>query len=74
LKKIKTVPEPKVSAPKKQKLAEKSSQKTKMQDVPKQTTSPSSSAVEVSEILKVITGSFPFTPLSPLALELTSLL
>jgi hypothetical protein len=53
LKKRKTVPEPKVSAPKKWKLAEKSSEKTKMQDVPNQTASPSSSFVsEVSEILK----------------------
>jgi hypothetical protein len=75
LKKRKTVPEPKVSAPKKRKLAEKSSEKTKMQDVPKQTASPSlSSAAEVSEILKVMTESFPFALLSPLGLELTSLL
>jgi hypothetical protein len=75
LKKIKTMPEPKVSAPKKRKPTEKSSVKTKMQDVPKQTTSPSSSsAAEVSEILKVMTESFPFAPLSPLGLELTSLL
>jgi hypothetical protein len=68
------VPEPKVSAPKKQKLDEKSSEKTKTQDVPKLIASPSSSAMEVSEILKVMTESFPFTPLSPLGLELTSLL
>jgi hypothetical protein len=40
----------------------------------KPTTSPSSSAAEVLEILKVMTKSFPFTPLSPLGLELTSLL
>jgi hypothetical protein len=65
-KKRKTVPEPKVSAPKKRKLVEKSFEKTKMQDMSKQTASPSSSAVEVSEILKVMTESFPFTPLSPL--------
>jgi hypothetical protein len=46
-----------------------------MQDVPKQTASPSlSSAAEVSEILKVITKSFPFALLSPLRLEVTSLL
>jgi hypothetical protein len=52
-----------------------SSEKTKMQDVPKQTTSPSSSsATEVLEILKVMTESFPFALLSPLRLELTSLL
>jgi hypothetical protein len=75
LKKRKTVPHPKVSAPKKQKLAEMSSENMKMQDVPKQTTSPSlSSTVEVSEILKVMTESFPFALLSPMRLELTSLL
>jgi hypothetical protein len=75
LKKRKTVPELKVSAPKKQKLAEMSSKKTKTEDVPKQTTSPSSSsAAEVSEILKVMTESFPFALLCPLGLELTSLL
>jgi hypothetical protein len=45
-----------------------------MQDVPKQTAIPSSSAMEVSEILKVMTESFPFAPLSPLGLKLTSLL
>jgi hypothetical protein len=73
-KKRNTVPEPKVSAPKKQKLAEKSSKKTKMQDMPKKIASPSSSSVEVSEILKVMTESFPFAPLSSLGLELTSLL
>jgi hypothetical protein len=75
LKKRKIVPEPKVSAPKKRKLAEMSSEKMKIQDVPKQTASPSSpSAAEVSEILKVMTESFPFVLLSPLRLELTSLL
>jgi hypothetical protein len=73
-KKIKTMPKPKVSTPKKWKLAEKSFEKMKTQDVSKQTASPSSSAVEVSEILKVMTKSFPFTPLSSLGLELMSLL
>jgi hypothetical protein len=73
-KKIKTVSESKVSAPKKRKLAKNPSEKMKMQGVPKQTSSPSSSAADVSEILKVMTESFPFTPLSPLGLELTSLL
>ena len=68
------MPKPKVSAPKKRKLAEKSFDKTKTQDMPKQIASPSSSAAEVSEILKVMTESFPFAPLSPLGLELTSLL
>jgi hypothetical protein len=38
------------------------------------TASPSSSASEVSKIFKVMTESFPFTQLSPLGLELTSLL
>jgi hypothetical protein len=70
LKKQKTV-----SAPKKQKLVEISSDNTKMEDVPKQTMSPSSSsAAEVSGILKVMTELFPFALLSPLRLELTSLL
>ena len=46
-----------------------------MQDVPKQIMSPSSSfAIEVSEILKVMTEPFPFALLSPLRLDLTSLL
>jgi hypothetical protein len=75
MKKRKTVPEPKVSAPKKQKLTEMSSEKTKLEDVLKQTASPSSSSVaEVLEILKVMTESFPFALISPLRLELTSLL
>jgi hypothetical protein len=75
LKKQKTISEPKVSAPKKRKLVKISCEKMKMQDVPKQTTSPSSSsATEVLEILKVMTESFPFALLSPLRLELTSLL
>jgi hypothetical protein len=43
-----------------------------MQDVLKQTASPSSSTAEVSEILKVMTEPFPFAPLSPLGLELTT--
>jgi hypothetical protein len=70
LKKQKTV-----SAPKKRKLVEISSDNTKMEDVPKQTMSPSSSsAAEVSRILKVMTELLPFALLSPLRLELTSLL
>jgi hypothetical protein len=52
----------------------KSFEKTKTQDVSEQTASPLSSAAGVSKILKVMTESFPFKPLSPLALELTSLL
>jgi hypothetical protein len=46
----------------------------KTQDVLEPTASPSSFAADVSEILKVMTESFPFTPLSPLGLELISLL
>jgi hypothetical protein len=46
----------------------------KTQDVLEPTTSPSSSAAEVLEILKVMTESLPFTLLSPLGLELTRLL
>ena len=43
--------------------------------MPKQTMSPSSSSTaEVSEILKVMTEPFPFALLSPLRLDLTSLL
>jgi hypothetical protein len=75
LKKQKTLSEPKESAPKKQKLVKISSEETKVQDVPKQIMSPSlSSAAQVSEILKVMTEPFPFALLSPLRLDLTSLL
>jgi hypothetical protein len=49
-------------------------EKTKTRDELKPTASPSSSTADVSEILKVMTESFPSTPLSPLGLELTSLL
>jgi hypothetical protein len=66
LKKQKTISEPKELAPKKRKLIKISSEEMKVQDVPKQTMSPSSSsAVEVSEILKVMTEPFPFALLSP---------
>jgi hypothetical protein len=75
LKKQKTVSEPKGSALKKRKLVKISSEEMKVQDVPKQTMSPSSSSVtEVLEILKVMTEPFPFALLSPLRLDLTSLL
>jgi hypothetical protein len=75
LKKQKTVSEPKESTPKKRKLVKISSEEMKVQDVPKQTLSPSlSSAVKVSEILKVMIEPFPFALLSPLRLDLTSLL
>jgi ribose 5-phosphate isomerase len=49
-------------------------EKTKTQDVVKPISSPSSSAAEVSEILKVMTESPPFKLLSPLGLELKNLL
>jgi hypothetical protein len=75
LKKQKTLSKPKELAPKKRKLVKISSEETKVQDVPKQIMSPSSSsATEVSEILKVMTEPFPFALLSPLRLDLTSLL
>jgi hypothetical protein len=75
LKKQKTLSEPKELAPKKRKLVKISTKETKVQDVPKQIMSPSSySAAEVSEILKVMTEPFPFALLSPLRLDLTSLL
>jgi hypothetical protein len=75
LKKQKTLSEPKESAPKKWKLVKISSMEMKVQDVPKQIMCPSSSStIEVSEILKVMTEPFPFALLSPLRLDLTSLL
>jgi hypothetical protein len=75
LKKQKTLSEPKESAPKKRKLVKISSVETKVQDVPKHIMSPSSSFVaEVSAILKVMTEPFPFALLSPMRLDLTSLL
>jgi hypothetical protein len=47
----------------------------KVQVVPGKTVGPSpSSCVDVSEILKVMTEPFPFAMLSPLGLDLTSLL
>ena len=61
--------------PKKRKLVRISSADTKVQDVPEKTTGPPSpSVVEVSEILKVMTESIPFALISPLRLDLTSLL
>jgi hypothetical protein len=75
LKKQKTPSELKELTPKKWKLAKLSSEETKIQDVPKQIMSPSSfSVAKVSEILKVMTEPFPFALLSPLRLDLTSLL
>jgi hypothetical protein len=74
-KKQKTLSEPKDSAPMKCKLIKISCADTKVQDVPEKTMGPPSpSAAEVSEILKVMTESIPFALLSPLRLDLTSLL
>jgi hypothetical protein len=75
LKKQKTLSEPKELAPEKWKLVKISFMETKVQDVSKQIMSPySSSAAEVSKILKVMIEPFPFALLSPLRLNLTSLL
>jgi hypothetical protein len=75
LKKQKTLTEPKDLAPKKRKLVRISSADTKVQDVLEKTIGPPSpSAAEVSKILKVMTESIPFARLSPLRLDLTSLL
>jgi hypothetical protein len=74
-KKKKTHSEPKDSAPKNHKLVRISSTDMKVQDVPEKTMSPPSPSVaEVSEILKVMTESIQFALLSPLRLDLTSLL
>jgi hypothetical protein len=70
LKKQKTL-----SGPKKRKLVKISPVETKVQDVPDKTIGPSSpSTTDVSEILKVMTEHIMFTMLSPLRLNLTSLL
>jgi hypothetical protein len=62
-------------APKKRKLVRISSADTNVQDVPEKTIGPPSpSTAEVLEILKVMTESIPFALLSPLRLDLTSLL
>jgi hypothetical protein len=75
LKKQKTLSEPKDLAPEKQKIDKISSVEAKVQDVPEKIMSPPSpSAAEVSEIMKVMTESIPFALLSPLRLDLTSLL
>jgi hypothetical protein len=75
LKKVKAAPEPKAQAPKKRKLDEIPSADPKVDEAPKETLSPSSpTAVEVAEILKVMTESPPFKMISPLRSELTNLL
>jgi hypothetical protein len=74
-KKPKTLTESKDSAPEKRKLDKISSAEAKVQDVPEKITSPPSPPLaEVSEILKLMTESIPFALLSPLRLDLTSLL
>jgi hypothetical protein len=74
-KKQKTLSELKDLAPKKRKLAKISPADPKVQDLPeKAICPPSPSAAEVSEILKAMTESIPFALLSPLRLDLTSLL
>jgi hypothetical protein len=75
LKKVKATPEPKAPGPKKRKLDEMPSAESKVDEAPKKTLSPSSpTAVEVLEILKVMTESPAFKLISPLRLELTKLL
>jgi hypothetical protein len=74
-KKQKTRSRPKDSAPKKCKLIRITSMDMKVQDVSEKTIGPPSpSTAEVSEILKVTTESIPFALLSPLRLDMTSLL
>jgi hypothetical protein len=69
------LPEPKAPVPKKRKLDEIPSAEPKVYEASEKTLSPlSPSAVEVSEILKVMTESPPFKLISPLRSELTSLL
>ena len=75
LKKIKVVPKPKAQAPMKRKFDEMPSAEQEVDEMPKETLSPSSpTTVEVAEILKVMTESPPFKLLSPLGFELTNLL
>jgi hypothetical protein len=75
VKKQKVLAEPKDSAPKKRKSVRMVPAETKVQDVPEKTAGPSlSSSLNVLEILKVMTEPFAFAMLSPLGLDLTSLL
>jgi hypothetical protein len=74
-KKQKVLVEPKDSTPKKRKPIRMAPAKTKVKDVPEKTICTSTySYVSVSEILNVMTKPFPFAMLSPLGLDLTSLL
>jgi hypothetical protein len=73
LKKTKTVPEPKATISKKQKLDQKPSTEPKVDEAAEKTPL-LPTAAEVVEILKVMTDSPPFKLLSPLGLELTKLL
>ena len=62
-------------APKKRKSSMLAPAETKVQDVPEKTDGTSlSSSTGVTELLKVMTEPFPFAMLSPLGLDLTSLL
>jgi hypothetical protein len=72
LKKTKTAPEPKATI-KKRKLDQTPSTEPKVAEAAEKTP-PSSTAVEVVEILKVMTDSPPFKLLSPLGSKLTKLL
>jgi hypothetical protein len=69
LKKRKSSPEPKVAALKKRKAKSPSPKVTEEEEV----TPSTPSAVEVAEILKVMTESLPIKLLSPLGPELTKL-
>jgi hypothetical protein len=73
LKKAKTVPEPKATISKKQKLDQVPFIEPKVDEATEKTPLSPSDA-EVVEILKVMTESPPFKLLSPLGLELTRLL
>jgi hypothetical protein len=73
--KQKILAEPKDLAPKKRKSTKMAPVKTKVQDVPEKIVGTSlSSSVGVTEILKVMTEPFPFSMLSALGPDLTSLL
>jgi hypothetical protein len=72
LKKVKTAPELKATPSKKRKLDITSSAVPKVGETDEAPSTPS--AVEVAEILKVMTDSLPIKLLSPLGLELTKFL
>jgi hypothetical protein len=67
--------ESKLSVPKKRKSLALGHIETKVHDLPEKISgTSSSSSIGVTEILKVMTESFPFALLSPLGSDLTSLL